>query len=273
MNAWAVRFVGRVGHHWAENPWILSTFAVRLLRAWRCLLFDLSPRQLSRTLWSFISETSRTFVAGVLVVLGLSLVLGFGTGAVARSVGPLLQPVFASVVVIALLRDAAPLVLTLFMAGRMGGTIAARLGSAAETAPSESASVSDLELTRVALPYLVSGTITAALFYSLGAYCIVLGYVCLGDLSRILDASPGWFLRLKPTQSALWFGVLKSMVFGHLVALVGCALGTAARERALRGIRRVDDVQSAVWETSVASILIATLLSVLFWLSVEGPLR
>ena len=88
-----------------------------------------------------------------------------------------------------------------------------------------------------------------------------------------VNASPDWFLQLQPIRSALRFGVFKSMVFGHLVALVACALGIASRERSLSGIRRVDDVQNAVWETSVGSILVATLLSVLLWLGVEAPLR
>jgi ABC-type transporter Mla maintaining outer membrane lipid asymmetry permease subunit MlaE len=270
---WWLRFVARAGHLWAENPWILATFTVRLLRAWRYLLFDLSPRQLNRTLWSFISETARTFVPGLFVVLGLSVTLGLGTGAVARAVGPLLQPVFASVLMTVLLRDAAPLVLIVLMASRMGGIIAAKLGSAEGIAGSESSLVSDQELTRVALPHLVAGTITGAVFYSLGAYCIVLGYVSLGDPVRFVNASPDWFLELKPIRAALWFGVFKSMVFGHLVALVACALGIASRERALRGPRRVADVQNAVWETSVGSILVATVLSVLLWLGVEAPLR
>jgi ABC-type transporter Mla maintaining outer membrane lipid asymmetry permease subunit MlaE len=270
---WWLRFVARAGHLWAENPWILATFTVRLLRAWRYLLFDLHPRQVSRTLWSFISETARTFVPGLFVVLGLSVTLGLGTGAVARAVGPLLQPVFASVLMTVLLRDAAPLVLIVLMASRMGGIIAAKLGSAEGIAGSDSPIVSDLELTRLALPHLVAGTITGAVFYSLGAYCIVLGYVSLGDPVRFVNASPDWFLELKPIRSALWFGVFKSMVFGHLVALVACALGIASRERALRGPRRVAEVQNAVWETSVGSILVATVLSVLLWLGVEAPLR
>jgi hypothetical protein len=35
----------------------------------------------------------------------------------------------------------------------------------------------------------------------------------------------------------------------------------------------VNDVQNAVWETSVVSILIATALSILLWLTLEPPLR
>lgn len=270
---WATGFIARVGHHWFENPLVLAAFAIRLLRAWRCLLVELSPRQLGQTLWRFISQTGRTFLRGIFVVLGLGLALGFGTGAVARAVGPLLQPIFASVVMMTLLRDAVPLVLTLFLAGRMGGSIASRLGSADSSGPGASPKVSDLELTRIALPHLVAGTITAALFYSLGAYCVVLGYLSLGQPMRIASADPEWFLRLQPIQSALQFGVVKSMVFGNLVAFVACALGIAARERALRGARRVADVQNAVWETSVNSILIATLLSVLAWIALEPSLQ
>jgi ABC-type transporter Mla maintaining outer membrane lipid asymmetry permease subunit MlaE len=268
---WARTFVARVGHHWAENPWILATFAVRLLRAWRCLLVDLTPRQLGRTLWRFIRQTARTFVRGVFVVLALGLAIGLGTGVVARAAGPLLQPVFASVIVTVLLRDAAPLVLTLFLAGRMGGSIAANLGSSSR--PDGSPRVTDRDLTRLALPHLVAGTITAALFYSLGAYFIVRGYLSFGDPARFVEATPGWFLRTDPIQSALELGVVKSMAFGSLVAFAASAFGVAARERALKGRRGVDDVQNAVWETSVASILIATGLSILLWLTLEPPIR
>jgi len=48
---WSVGFLQRVGHLWVENPLNLGRFFLRLLGAWRCVLFDLSPRQLGRT-WS-----------------------------------------------------------------------------------------------------------------------------------------------------------------------------------------------------------------------------
>ncbi len=152
-----------------RTSWILATFAARLLRSWRCLLVDLSPRQVGRTLWRFIHQTGRTFVQGVFVVLFLGLALGLGTGAVARAVGPLIQPMFASVDVTLLLSDAVPLALTLFMVGRTGGSIAARLATPDHPDLSTAPRGTDQDLTRVALPHLVAGTVTGALFYSLGA--------------------------------------------------------------------------------------------------------
>lgn len=270
---WALGFVRRVGHLWAENPWTLITFQVRLVRAWRCFLFDLAPRQLAPTLWRFVSQTARTFLRGVFVVLGLGLAIGFGTGAVAAAIGPLLQPTFASVILVALLRDGAPLALTLFMAGRMGGSIAARLATGTGAAPGAAVRVSDCDLTGQVLPFLVAATITGALFYSLGAWCIVTGYLSLGDPGRFLSADPWWFLALPATRAALGFGVLKSALSGSVVAFVASAYGVAARERALRGVPRSEDVQDAVWETSVTAILLATLVSVALWLSLEGGVR
>jgi ABC-type transporter Mla maintaining outer membrane lipid asymmetry permease subunit MlaE len=268
-----VDFLARVGHLWIENPLNLGRFLLRLLSAWRCVLFDLSPRQLGRTIWRVISQTSRTFFRGVFAALALGLAIGFGTGAVARAAGPALQPLFASVVVIALLRDAAPLILALFLAGRMGGSIAARLGSGIGLGPQETPRVSDRDLTWHVLPYLFAATITSAAFYSFGAYWIVKGYVSLGQLDRFLDASPSWYLSLSSTQSALLIGLVKAMAFGAMVAYVASAYGVAARERAFTGARRVEDVQDAVWETSVTVVLIATVVSVVLWLAVEEPLR
>jgi ABC-type transporter Mla maintaining outer membrane lipid asymmetry permease subunit MlaE len=255
----------RVGHLWAENPWTLIRFGVRLLGAWQCLLVELSPRQLRHTLWQFISQTSRTFFRGVFVILPMGAALGFGIGAVARAAGPALQPVFASVILIAILRDAVPLILMLFVAGRMGGSIAARLGS-------EDGPVSASVLTNLALPHHVAATITSAVFYILAAYFIVNGYLSLGDPSRFVDTSPGWYFGLASTRSALWFGLGKSVLFGVLVAYVASAYGILARERGARGRERTDDVQNAVWETTATSTLLATAISVVFWLAFEGPL-
>jgi ABC-type transporter Mla maintaining outer membrane lipid asymmetry permease subunit MlaE len=176
-------------------------------------------------------------------------------------------------VVTALLRDAAPLILALFLAGRMGGSIAARLGSGIGLGSQETPRVSDRDLTWHVLPYLFAATITSAAFYSFGAYWIVKGYVSLGQVDRFLDASPSWYLSLSSTQSALLIGLAKAMAFGAMVAYVASAYGIAARERAFTGARRVEDVQDAVWETSVTVVLIATAVSVILWLAVEEPLR
>ncbi|MEO8450059.1 MAG: ABC transporter permease, partial [Gemmatimonadota bacterium] len=210
-------------------------------------------------------QTSRTFVRGVFVILPIGVALGFGVGAVARAVGSALQPVFASVILTAIVRDVAPLILALFVAGRMGGSIAAELGS-------EDGPVGPAVLTDRVLPHLVAATLTSAVFYSLAAYVIVVGYLSLGDLSRFLDASPGWYFALASTRAALWFGLGKSVLFGVLVAYVGSAYGILARERAARGTERTDDVQNAVWETTATSTLLATAISVVFWLAFEGPL-
>lgn len=270
---WTAGLLERIGHLWVENPVTLVRFLFRLLGAWRCMLFDLSPRQLGRTIWRVISQTSRTFFRGVFAALALGLAIGFGTGAVARAAGPALQPVFASVVVIALLRDAAPLILAMFLAGRMGGSIAARLGSGIGLGSPETQRVSEQDLTWQVLPYLFAAAITSAVFYSLGAYWIVKGYVSLGQVDSFLDASPVWYLSLSSTRSALQIGLVKAMAFGAMVAYVASAYGIAARERAFTGTRRVEDVQDAVWETSVTVVLIATAVSVILWLAVEEPLR
>lgn len=269
---WSVGFLERVGHLWVENPLNLGRFFIRLLGAWRCVLFDLSPRQLGRTVWRLVTQTFRTFLRGFFVVLALGLAVGFGIGAIARAAGPALQPTFASVILPALLRDAAPLILTVLVAGRMGGSIAARLGSES-LFPDRALPLSDSDLTWLVLPYLAAATITSAVFYSLGAWLIVKGYMSMGQPVRFLDTDPNWYLSLSSTRSALELGLVKSMIFGALVAFVASAYGVAARERALRGVRRVDDVQDAVWETSVTTVLLATALSVILWLGIEEPLR
>ena len=265
------RFVGRVGHAWVENPSTLIRFAARLAGAWRCFLFDLSPRELGSTLKRFSWQTLRTLFRGVFAVAGLGLAVGIGVGAVARAVGPGLQADFGRIVLVALLRDAGPLMLTVLIAGRMGGSIAARLGDSA----GDDRGISDRDLTRLVLPHLVAGTVSAALFYGLGAFLIVKGFVGLGDPARMLAADAEWYLRLRTTESALWLGFGKSAAFGGLVAYIASAYGLRARERAgqLGAWRRVDVRQDAVWETSVTAILLATAISVLFWLTVEEPLR
>jgi ABC-type transporter Mla maintaining outer membrane lipid asymmetry permease subunit MlaE len=270
---WSIGVLERIGHLWLENPVNLVRFLFRLLGAWRCVFSDLSPRQVTRTLLRFLRQTSRTFFRGVFVVLALGIAIGFGTGAVARAAGPALQPMFASTVMIALLRDVAPLFLTLFLAGRVGGSIAARLGSGLGLRGPRPSRVSNQDLTWQVLPHLVAATITSAAFYVLGAWIIVKGYVSLGQPDRFLDASSSWYLSLGSTWSALQLGLVKSVAFGVMVAYVASAYGVAARERAFTGIRRVEDVQNAVWETNVTAVLIATAVSVVLWLLVEEPLR
>jgi ABC-type transporter Mla maintaining outer membrane lipid asymmetry permease subunit MlaE len=267
---WASAYLARVGHLWYENPKTLVTFVPRLLGTWKYVLADLAPRKLPGTLWQVARQFFRTFFRGFFVVLAIGIAVGLGVGVVARNMGELIQPKFGSTVVFALLRDAAPLMLAVVLAARMGSSVAAKLATPDPRRPGPKR-VGASDLTELVVPHIVAALLTSGIFYFILSRCVIQGYLGLGSFSEVVRVDKDWYLSLESTRHALTLGALKSVGYGVLVAYTAAALGIQAREHQVIGKGGVERIQNAVWESTVTSLLLCTGFTVLLWNLSERP--
>jgi ABC-type transporter Mla maintaining outer membrane lipid asymmetry permease subunit MlaE len=261
---WTSVYLARVGHLWYQNPKTLVTFVPRLFGAWKYMLAALAPRKLPRTLWQVARQSFRTFFRGFFVVLPIGIAVGLAVGVVARSMGELIQPKFASTVVFVLLRDACPLMLAVIQAARMGGSVAAKLATP-DPRRAGFKRVGASDLMDLVVPQLVAALLTSGVFYFILSRCVIQGYLGLGSFSGVVRVDKDWYLSLESTRHALTLGAVKSVGFGILVAYTAAAFGIHAQERQMIGKGGMERIRNAVWESTVTSLLICTGLTVLLW--------
>ncbi len=159
----------------------------------------------------------------------------------------------------AMMLELAPVLVGLALAGRVGANIAAELGTMRVTEQ-----VDALEtLAFNPLAYLVVPRVLAAtlMFPVVVAMSIAVGVVAgwITAINLLELATPDFIkgLRLFYQFKDVWFGLLKSMSFGFVIALIGCYKGLHTQGGA-EGVGR---------ETTAAVVLSAEMILVLdaFW--------
>ncbi len=247
---WLTRYFWRVGHVWVENPWRLVEFAIGLARSVVEGIVDPRRGAWGRTAVESLRQTGKTFFRGLFPVLFLGLAFGLGLGLVTADFTGLLRATFERTVLFVLLRDGLPLLLVVFLTARTGGTLAAKF---AEEAPDERAE--PVPLHRRVLPHLVAASLTSAGFFLALVACVLGGYAAHGVAGQASAGLSGYFGAF---GVALGGGVLRSALFGGIVAFAGAGVGSnAAGRRAER--------HYAVWESTVISIAVCTVLTILLW--------
>ncbi|MBI3890001.1 MAG: ABC transporter permease [Candidatus Wallbacteria bacterium] len=194
--------------------------------AWRALGAALTLR-FDRT--RFVAELDRSVVGA----LPLVLAAGLATGAVMvwQTVEGLARfgaSVYAAkLVALSLVRELAPVLTGLLLAGRAGSAIAAELGSMTITEQLDAMRALALDPIR----YLVAPRVLAL---AMGLPCLVLAFDFAGFagglLVGVLDKGIPLGAYLEATRSALLAsdlegGALKGAAFGLLIALIGCVNG------------------------------------------------
>jgi ABC-type transporter Mla maintaining outer membrane lipid asymmetry permease subunit MlaE len=257
---------------WWTNPRDLLEFSRRLGGA----VFSTGVRPRFPSPITLIRQTFRTFLRGAPVVLVLALAMGLGLGAVADKFGVLLLPLVEQTFLLAIVRDAMPIMLAVFLAARSGPSIAARLGDNRQTR-FQTGRADAKELLRGTVPHLVAGLVSGWWFFRIASVLLVSGFRSGGDLSELTNdllASSGVPLdRELPLEAAMADGAVKTALFGFIVAYVACALGVAANECPHRSPRhRAIALQSTVWESGVTALILCLLAAVLWW-NVQGGLN
>lgn len=206
-----LRFLGMTGR--------ISIFALRAIEG---LPRALHPRLLGRHLWE-IGYNSLPVVGFTAIFTGAVLALQSYTGFSRFSA----QSAIATVVVLSVTRELGPVLAGLMVAGRMGASMAAEIGTMRVTEQVDAL----VTLSTNPIRYLVSPRILAA---TIMLPCLVLIADIIGIFggylvsTHTLGFTPSLYLQdtFKYLESHdVISGLIKAAVFGFIIALMGCYHG------------------------------------------------
>jgi phospholipid/cholesterol/gamma-HCH transport system permease protein len=130
---------------------------------------------------------------------------------------------------VALIRELGPLLAAILVAGRSGSSITAQIGVMRVTDELDAMSVMGISHSfRLVLPRALALAVAMPLISIWTTLCAMAGGILAADVA--LDITPTFFLRALPEAVAIGNLVLasaKSVVFGVLIALIGCHYGLA----------------------------------------------
>ncbi len=137
------------------------------------------------------------------------------------------ESAIASVVVLSVTRELAPVLAGLMVAGRVGASIAAEIGTMRVTEQIDALSTLSVNPFKyLVVPRVIAGTLMLPLLVAIGDIIGVYGGYIVSV--HVLDFSPGGYLKqtwdvLEPID--VISGLVKASVFGFLVTLMGCYHG------------------------------------------------
>ena len=205
-----------------------------------------------------LGSVSITVVIGL--TMGLVMTLNFGYG-LAKFGGTLYVP---AVVSLSLAREMAPIFTSLLVAGRIGSGMAAEIGAMNVTQQVDAIRALGTNPIRVlVVPRFWSAVISLPLLTSLSCFLGILGgmIVCQNEFGM----PPGFYVnKVLDTVKIHDFlsGLVKSAIFGAIIAVVGCWRGLATTG----GTRGVGESTTWVVVTSSIAILITDFfIFLLFW--------
>lgn len=267
VGGWTIRLVGRSLEVAIGNPFELLRFWPRCFGALRIWTRDLFSARAATALSPWMAQIGRSFFRGVWVVLGLGLAMAAGLRAAGEAVGPVVAPFAENAVVKILVTDGLPLLLAVFLSGRSGAAMAARLGPLPALRGLDQMKVRAVEIREMIVPSLLAAPFTAAAFYYLVLLVAAAGYHAVGPLPG--SAVDTFELRLPEAWSrGLTDGLIKSGIFGFLTTYTGAALGLKAAESYRKPLPETHDVHRAVWESAILGVVVCLVVSVT-WTSLE----
>jgi phospholipid/cholesterol/gamma-HCH transport system permease protein len=240
---WTMRFLGGLGRILLLLGNVLR-YAPRIAKDWRLVV-----RQMA--------------VFGV-ESLPLVLLIGSFTGAIAAlqatnlfdkfNLLALARPYLGSSIATVVFTELTPVLTALVIAGRVGGAIAAQLGTMAVSEQLDALEIMAIDRDRyLGMPRVVAALAMMPLLAVFSNVVAMLGAVVLTTLK--FDLTPALFFdsvqRFFRTSEVV-IGLVKSAVFGATTALIGCAEGFAT----VGGAEGVGRSTVRAFTTSAASILV-----------------
>ena len=141
------------------------------------------------------------------------------------------KPYVGSIVGLAMVRELAPVLAALMVAGRVGAGIASELGSMRVTEQVDAIRAMGADpVQKLVLPRLLAGTLVLPLLTCFAVVLGVLGGGMVADLQYHI--APSFYLQTVTstvTVPDLFAGVAKTVFFGFWIAMVGCHVGLSAR--------------------------------------------
>ncbi len=198
----------------------------------------------------------------ILVSIPFGMVIALEVGQLLQQIGA--QSQLGAAMVLAVVREEAPVATALLIAGAGGSAMCADLGSRKIRDELDAMRVMAIDpIHRLVLPRLVAATVVAVLLDAVVSAAGILGGLYLGVHSIHITQASFFATFSELAQLAdLWIALFKAAVFGFLAAMVACYKGLYAKGGA-KGVG--DAVNQAVVITFILAFVVNFVLTVFYF--------
>jgi len=174
------------------------------------------------------------------------------------------QSLIGAVVSLSMTRELGPVLTGLMVAGRAGASMAAELGTMRVTEQIDALyTLATNPMKYLVVPRFLASTIMMFFLSSLGMYIGILGGYFVGV--KVLGTNPVTYINqsINNTEvSDIWYGLIKSLVFGAVVGIIGCYKGFNT-EGGAEGVGKA--TTGAVVVSCMLILILDYFLSALLW--------
>ena len=174
------------------------------------------------------------------------------------------QSLIGAVVSLSMTRELGPVLTGLMVAGRAGAAMAAELGTMRVTEQIDALyTMATNPMKYLVVPRFLASTIMMFFLSALGMYIGILGGYFVGV--KVLGTNPTTYMNqsINNTQvEDIWYGLIKSLVFGAVVGLIGCYKGFNT-EGGAEGVGKA--TTGAVVMSCMLILILDYFLSALLW--------
>ncbi len=218
--------VSRLGDRVLSQLEILGEFGLLALGTFRSLRQRGVPWQEVLVQFEAIAVRSTPIVA--ITALFTGMVLALQTAFALSRFGA--KPYVGSIVGLAIVRELGPVLAALMVGGRVGAGITSELGSMKVTEQVDAIRAMGADpVHKLVLPRVIATTIGLPLLSIFAIFLGVLGGLIVADLQYRIE--PDFFMQTVTTTVTVgdfFAGVVKTFVFGWIIAMVGCFTGLRA---------------------------------------------
>ncbi len=212
------------------------------------------PKNIRWTDTFLIAEKSGADAVGITCMLGflIGLILAFQSAVAMQKFGA--QVFVADLIVISLFRELGPLITAVIFASRSGSAYAAELGTMKVNEEIDALTTMGIDPVRfLAIPRMVAGVVVMPLLTMFNHLCgligcglvmLSLGFHPITFLNRIQEAA---------TLGDLAGGMVKTLVFGSMIAGIGCLRGLQTGT----GASAVGDSATKAVVSSIIAVIVA----------------
>ena len=174
------------------------------------------------------------------------------------------QSLIGAVVSLSMTRELGPVLTGLMVAGRAGASMAAELGTMRVTEQIDALyTMATNPIQYLVVPRFLASTIMMFFLSALGMYIGILGGYFVGV--KVLGTNPVTYINqsINNTQvEDIWYGLIKSLVFGAVVGIIGCYKGFTT-EGGAEGVGKA--TTGAVVVSCMLILILDYFLSALLW--------
>jgi phospholipid/cholesterol/gamma-HCH transport system permease protein len=174
------------------------------------------------------------------------------------------QSLIGAVVSLSMTRELGPVLTGLMVAGRAGASMAAELGTMRVTEQIDALhTMATNPMKYLVVPRFLASTIMMFFLSGLGTYVGILGGYFVGV--KVLGTNPTTYMNQSinnTTVSDIWYGLIKALVFGAVVGLIGCYKGFNT-EGGAEGVGKA--TTGAVVVSCMLILILDYFLSALLW--------